>query len=96
VFVAEIRRHLGGLLIELGGVDVIVFTGGIGENGVGIRAGVCAGLQELGIQLDPALNGKAKGECRVSGESSRVQVWTVPTNEELVVARQTKHLLETS
>jgi len=94
VFVAEIRRHLGGLLVELGGVDVVVFTGGIGENGVGIRAGVCAGLEELGIELDPALNTKAKGECRVSRESSRVQVWTVPTNEELVVARQTKHLLE--
>jgi acetate kinase len=95
VFVAEIRRHLGGLLVELGGVDVVVFTGGIGENGVGIRAGVCAGLQELGIELDPALNTKARGECRVSREDSRVQVWTVPTNEELVVARQTKHLLET-
>ena len=96
VFVAEIRRHLGGMLIELGGVDAIVFAGGIGENGVGIRAGVCAGLEELGIVLDQALNAKAKGEFRVSQEGSRVEVWTVPTNEELVVARQTKHVLETS
>jgi acetate kinase len=95
VFVAEIRRHLGGMLVELGGVDVIVFAGGIGENGVSIRAGVCAGLEELGIALDPALNTAAKGESRVSREGSRVQVWTVPTNEELIVARQTKHLLET-
>jgi acetate kinase len=94
VFVAEIRRYLGGMLIELGGVDVIVFTGGIGENGVNIRAGVCAGLEELGIAIDPALNAKAKGEFRVSREDSRVQMWTVPTNEELIVARQTKHLLE--
>jgi acetate kinase len=94
VFVAEIRRHLGGMLIELGGVDALVFTGGIGENGVGIRAGVCAGLDELGIVLDPALNAQAKSEFRISREGSRVQVWTVPTNEELVVARQTKHLLE--
>ncbi len=96
VFVAEIRRHLGGLLIELGGADAIVFTGGIGENGVNIRSGVCANLAELGIELDPALNAGAKGECRVSTTTSRVQVWTVPTNEELVVARQTKHVLETS
>jgi acetate kinase len=94
VFVAEIRRHLGGLLIELGGVDAIVFTGGIGENGVGIRAGVCAGLEELEIALDPALNAKAKGELKVSSDAGRVQVWTVPTNEELIVARQTKHVLE--
>jgi acetate kinase len=94
VFVAEIRRHLGGMLVELGGVDVIVFTGGIGENGVGIRAGVCADLPELGIELDPALNALAKGEFRISRDGSKVQVWTIPTNEELVVARQTKHVLE--
>jgi acetate kinase len=94
VFVAEIRRHLGGLMIELGGVDVIVFTGGIGENGTNIRTGVCENLQEFGIELDPALNAKAKGESRISQDNSRVQVWTIPTNEELVVARQTKHTLE--
>jgi acetate kinase len=96
VFVAEIRRHLGGMLVELGGVDCIVFTGGIGENGVNIRSGVCAGLAELGIDLDPALNATAKGECRINKSTGRVQVWTIPTNEELVVARQTKHVLETS
>jgi acetate kinase len=95
VFVAEIRRHLGGLLVVLGGVDVIVFTGGIGENSAGIRSGVCAGLEELGIVLDPGLNAKAKGECRISKENARVQIWALPTNEELIVARQTKHLLET-
>src|SRR5437667_3249710 len=94
VFVAEIRRHLGGMLMELGGADAIVFTGGIGENGVNIRADVCAGLEELGIVLDPTLNEKAKGEFRVSPDGSRVQLWIVPTNEELIVARQTKHLLE--
>jgi acetate kinase len=96
VFVAEIRRHLGGMLIELGGADAIVFTGGIGENSVGVRNGVCANLAELGIELDPALNAGTKGEARISKDVSRVQVWTVPTNEELIVARQTKHLLETN
>ena len=94
VFIAEIRRHLGGMLVELGGVDVIVFTGGIGENGVGVRAGVCANLQELGIELDAALNEKAQGEMRISSENSRVQVLIVPTNEELIVARQTKQVIE--
>jgi acetate kinase len=94
VFVAEIRRHLGGLLVELGGVDAIVFTGGIGENSVRVRGGVCANLQELGIELDAGLNAAAKGEMRISSETSRVQVWVVPTNEELVVARQTKQVIE--
>ena len=94
VFVAEIRRHLGGLLVELGGADAIVFTGGIGENGIGIRSGVCANLEGFGIHLDANLNGTAKGETRISAEDSHTQVWVVPTNEELVVARQTKQLLE--
>lgn len=94
VFAAEIRRHLGGMLVELGGVDAIVFTGGIGENGVGVRSAVCADLQELDIALDSAKNAAAQGETAVHAADSRVQVWVVPTNEELIVARQSKHLLE--
>ena len=95
VFIAEIRRHLGGMLVELGGVDAIVFTGGIGENGVNIRAGVCENLQGLGIELDSTLNStKGNPERCLSTANSKTQIWVVPTNEELIVARQTKHLLE--
>jgi acetate kinase len=95
VFVAEIRRHLGGMLVELGGCDAIVFTGGIGENGVNIRAGVCEHLQGLGIELDASLNtAKGNPERCVSTAGSGTQIWIIPTNEELIVARQTKHLLE--
>jgi acetate kinase len=94
VFTSDIRRHLGGLLVELGGADVIVFTGGIGENSVHVRTQVCAGLEELGIRLDPTVNAKAQGEVRISSAESRVQLWVVPTNEELIVARQTKQLVE--
>jgi acetate kinase len=94
VFSSEIRRHLGGLFFELGGADAIVFTGGIGENGVKVRSAVCAGLHEIGILLDPARNASAKGECRISRDDSRIQLWIVPTNEELIVARQTKECLE--
>jgi acetate kinase len=94
VFVSDIRRALGGMLVELGGADAIVFTGGIGENGVAIRAGVAADLAELGIVLDPAANASAKGEAKISAAQSRTQVWVVPTNEELIVARQTKQILE--
>ena len=52
VFVEEIRRHMGGMIVAMGGVDAIVFTGGIGEKGAAIRAGVCADLAELGIEID--------------------------------------------
>ncbi|MGV3607633.1 MAG: acetate/propionate family kinase [Planctomycetaceae bacterium] len=94
VFTSEIRRHLGGMLLELGGAEAIVFTGGIGENGVNTRTAVCQNLKELGIELDPAINASAKGECKISAAGSKVQVWTIPTNEELIVARQTRQLLE--
>lgn len=93
VFISSIRHYLGAYLVELGGADVIVFTGGIGENGVHIRRGTCANLNELGIVLDEAANAKAKGETPIHASTSRVQIWVVPTNEEIIVARQAKELL---
>jgi acetate kinase len=94
VFVASIRKYLGAYLLELGGADAIVFTGGIGENSVRIRSAVCRDLDWFGIALDQTLNQAGPVERIVSTASSRVQVWTVPTNEEIVVARQTRQLLE--
>ncbi len=96
VFIASIRHYLGAFLLELGGADVIVFTGGIGENSSVIRAGVCRDLSWFGIELDPACNAGGPAERQVSKPGSRVQVWCVPTNEEIVVARQTRQLLEQS
>jgi acetate kinase len=89
VYVAEIRRQLGGMLMALGGADALVFTGGIGENGARIRQAVCQGLSELGIELDEARNATARGEVRLESPNSRAQIWIIPTNEELIVARQT-------
>ncbi len=94
VFVSCVRHYIGAYLVELGGADAIVFTGGIGENRVAFRAAVLRNLEELGIVLDPAANGQAKGEARISAHESRVQVWVMPTNEELIVARLAKRLLE--
>ncbi|MBL8797214.1 MAG: acetate/propionate family kinase [Planctomycetia bacterium] len=90
VFVASIRHYLGAYLVLLGGADAIVFTGGIGENSATIRAAVCFGLDWFGISLDDVRNKEAKGEAAIHGTNSRVQVWIMPTNEELIVARQTK------
>jgi acetate kinase len=94
VYVAEIRRQLGSMLVALGGLDALVFTGGIGENGANIRAAVCSGLSELGIALDEAKNRLSKGEGRLDAADSRAQVWIIPTNEELIVARQTASALK--
>jgi acetate kinase len=94
LFISETRRYVGSYLVELGGADVVAFTGGIGENGASIRRAVCANLSELGIVLDSAKNETAQGECCISADNSRIQVWVVPTNEELIVARQARELLE--
>jgi len=93
VYAASVRHYLGAYLVELGGADAIVFTGGIGENGVGLRERVCRGLEELGIVLDPEANRTARGESKIGAEASRVALWVVPTNEELIVARLAAKLL---
>ncbi len=93
VFVAAVRHYLGAYLLLLNGVDAIVFTGGIGENSARMRAAICADLDWFGIRLDRLKNDNAKGETTIHSVDSRVQLWIMPTNEELVVARQAKELL---
>jgi acetate kinase len=94
MFVSSVRHYLGAYLLLLGGADAIVFTGGIGENSKRMRSAVCANLDWFGIRLDPSRNETAKGEAPVHAADSRVQLWIMPTNEELVVARQSKELLQ--
>jgi acetate kinase len=89
LFEASIRSYVGSYLALLGGADVIVFTGGIGENSERIRTNVCRNMEWAGIELNAQKNAGLKGEACISTDSSRIQVWTVPTNEEIVVARQT-------
>jgi acetate kinase len=93
VFVAAVRHYLGAYLLLLNGADAIVFTGGIGENSARMRAAVCANLDWFGIALDPVRNREARGEVPIHNHGSRVQIWIMPTNEELIVARQAKALL---
>jgi acetate kinase len=87
----RIRRELGSLAAALGGVDALVFTAGIGENAAAIRAAVCRDASWLGVELDEAAN--AAGADRLHAASSRVAVWRVSTNEELMIARHTATVL---
>ncbi len=87
VFVDAIRRYIGSFLVRLGGLDVLSFSGGIGENSPDVRAAVCEGLSELGIELNPERNQKA--ETTLSRDSGRVAVLLVPADEERIVARAT-------
>ncbi|MEM1070806.1 MAG: acetate/propionate family kinase, partial [Planctomycetota bacterium] len=96
VYVEEIRRHLGGMMVAMRGVEAIVFTGGIGEKGKQIRTAVCEGLEAFGIVMDPVVNQQVDGESTFHAEESRVQLWVIPTNEELIVARQSVDVLNSS
>lgn len=95
-FTASIKQYLGGYLALLGGADVVVFTGGIGENSRRIRESVCNNMQWAGVRLDSDKNQHVSGEACISEGSSDVEIWVVPTNEELVVARQTAELIGSS
>lgn len=95
VYVASARHYLGAFLLQLGGADAIVFTGGIGENSASIRAAICANLEWFDIVLDPQLNATPRPESRIDALGGKVQLWIVPTNEELIVARQVKNFLQT-
>ncbi len=87
LFTYRIGRLLGSLAAALGGLDALVFTGGIGENAVAVRAAVCEHAGWLGLDFDPAAN--ETGGPRISTPESRVAAWVIPTNEELMIARHT-------
>ncbi len=87
LFVYRIGRELGSLAAALGGIDAMVFTGGIGEHAAPVRARVCEDAAWLGIRLDPAAN--LGGGPRISTADSPVSAWVIPTNEELMIARHT-------
>ena len=91
----RVKRELGALVAVMGGLDAIIFTGGIGENSSQTRAGVCEGLEFLGIEIDEqANNARAKEAITISTEKSRVKLMAIPTNEEVMIARQTKAVCE--
>ncbi|MFN8008072.1 MAG: acetate kinase [Terriglobia bacterium] len=94
VLVHETRKYIGAYTAVLGGLDVLAFTGGIGENGCSVRESICDRLECLGIQLDPVKNTLRGQDGVISGEESRVKVVVILANEELVIARETARLLQ--
>jgi acetate kinase len=90
VFCYRARKYIGAYLACMGGADAVVFTGGIGEHSPEIRARICAGLVWAGLTMDASLNQQTVGrEGRISTEGSRLHAWVIPTNEELLIARDT-------
>jgi acetate kinase len=91
LFCYRARKYVGAYLAALGGARAVVFTGGIGENAAVVRARICQGLEWLGIEVDAARNAEAIGgrEARISVDGGRLDVWVIPTDEELLIARDT-------
>lgn len=92
VFVNKVKKYIGAYTVLMGEVDVIVFTAGIGENSVEIREMVCEGLENLGIELDKEKNNVRGKEALVNKDTSKVKVLVIPTNEELMIAKDTQEL----
>ncbi|HEX3357870.1 MAG TPA: acetate/propionate family kinase [Tepidisphaeraceae bacterium] len=93
-FVESVRHYIGAYLVALGGCDALVFTAGIGENGVAVREAICRNMEWANIVLDRAKNQSRGQEMKISSVESNVEIWVVPTNEELIVARQTEAVLK--
>ena len=93
VFVRAVRHYIGAFLVELGGLDALTFSGGIGENDAAIRAAICSGLEVFGIQLDGPANLAAHAEARISKAASPAAVYVVPADEERIVARAAAAIL---
>lgn len=91
IFAYRARKYIGAYLAAMNGADAIVFTGGIGENAAAVRARICDGMQWLGVAIDAERNAATTrgGEGRIDGAESRIQLWVLPTDEELLIARDT-------
>ncbi len=95
MYAYRIKKYIGSYCAAMGGMDMVVFTGGIGENDIHIRELACSDMEYLGIKLDKDKNLKVKGsEEKISLEGSKVNVMVVPTNEELVIAEDTMEIME--
>lgn len=93
MLVYGIKKYIGSYAAVMNGLDAVIFTGGIGENASAVRADACNNMDYLGIKLDEAKNAAAGGKlAKISADDSKVEVWVVPTNEELLIARDTKEL----
>ena len=89
----EVAKYVGAYAAALNGIDVLTFTAGVGENSPGVRADVCNYLGFMGVKLDPEKNKIRGKEMLISTPDSKVQVWVVPTNEELMIAQDTRDLV---
>jgi len=93
-FCYEVAKYVGSYAAALNGIDMLTFTAGVGENGPATRQAICDYLSFMGVKLDPELNAQRGKEMKISAEDSKVEVWVIPTNEELMIAQDTAELVK--
>lgn len=94
MFTYRIKKYIGSYIAALGGVDILVFTGGIGENDTQVRAMICDNMEFLGIQLNEEVNSKLRGkEAQIQAQNAKVKIVVIPTDEELMIARDTNEIV---
>ncbi|MBQ8298227.1 MAG: acetate kinase [Ruminococcus sp.] len=94
MLIYEIKKYIGSYAAAMNGLDAVLFTGGIGENSYDIREAVCKDMEFFGIKLDDSVNNGLRGKlAKISAADSKIEVWVVPTNEELLIARDTLALI---
>ena len=93
-FAYETRKYIGSYAAVLGGLDCLVITAGVGENSASMRARICKNLEYLGVKIDPVKNNVRGKEALISADDSKVAVWVIPTNEELMIAQDTAELVK--
>lgn len=93
MFHYQVRKEIGAFAAAMGGVDVITFTAGVGENGIEDRAAIAEGLEYLGAKLDPQRNNVRGKDALISTDDSTVKMYVIPTNEEIMIARDTKDIV---
>ena len=96
IFCQRARKAIGSYLAELGGADAVVFSGGVGENSAEVRKRICGGLEWMGLELDEERNSTAVGGRAgpITRDGSRLAAWVIPTDEELLIARDTVRVIE--
>ena len=94
IFCYRVRKYIGAFLASMGGADAVIFTGGIGENSPYIRTRICSGMEWAGLRIDAAKNQETVGrEGKISNDDSKLLAYVIPTDEELLIARDTVRVI---
>ena len=96
IFIYDVAQFIAKYAVAMQGIDVITFTAGVGEKGIEDREEICKYLEFLGVKIDKELNNHKNIEAKISSKDSKIEVWVIPTNEELLIAKDTERIVKST